>query len=65
MFVGETRSVQLLNPKAGGYWNPSFSWWQPTADVMAKFRGQVMRARWDVASWRCWYESQSVIMPIA
>uniref|UniRef100_A0A383W2B1 Uncharacterized protein n=1 Tax=Tetradesmus obliquus TaxID=3088 RepID=A0A383W2B1_TETOB len=41
MFVGETRSVQLLNPKAGGYWNPSFSWWQPTADVMAKFRGQM------------------------
>jgi hypothetical protein len=41
MIVGESRTVHLFNPKAGGYWNPSYSWWQPTADVMSKFRGQV------------------------
>jgi hypothetical protein len=41
MFVGETRTVEVFNPKAGGYWNPAYSWWQPTADVLAKFKGQV------------------------
>ncbi|KAF6264177.1 hypothetical protein COO60DRAFT_1486295 [Scenedesmus sp. NREL 46B-D3] len=41
MFVGETRTLEVYNPKAGGYWNPSYSWWQPTADVLAKFKGQV------------------------
>lgn len=41
MYLGETRTVQVYNPKGVGYWNPSFSWWQPTADVAEKFGGEL------------------------
>jgi FKBP-type peptidyl-prolyl cis-trans isomerase 2 len=41
MYLGQTRSVAIYNPLNVGYWNPRFTWWQPTADVMEKFKGQV------------------------
>jgi 2-hydroxychromene-2-carboxylate isomerase len=50
MFVGETRTLELFNPKAGGYCNPAYSWWQPTADVLAKFKGQVSRRAAELAA---------------
>eukprot|EP00775_Hariotina_reticulata_P002817 gene2817-3110_t len=34
------QTVAVYNPLNVGYWNPRFTWWQPTADVMEKFKGE-------------------------
>lgn len=41
LFLGESRSIPLFNPKGCGYYNSNFTWWQPAADVAAKFGGEV------------------------
>lgn len=40
MYVGETRQVTCFNPRVGGYFDPSFCWWQPKEDVLKKFGGR-------------------------
>jgi hypothetical protein len=37
LYLGETASIPLYNPSGVGYWNPRFTWWQPVAEVEAKF----------------------------
>lgn len=41
LYLGETLSVPLYNPKVVGYWNPNFTWWQPSAEVLDKFKGNM------------------------
>eukprot|EP00879_Flechtneria_rotunda_P028403 GHRR01030510.1.p3 GENE.GHRR01030510.1~~GHRR01030510.1.p3 ORF type:complete len:117 (-),score=32.24 GHRR01030510.1:489-839(-) len=41
MYLGESKTVTIFNPSGSGYWNPKFTWWQPTTDVVQKFRGQM------------------------
>jgi hypothetical protein len=41
LYLGETASLPLYNPRLVGYWNPSFNWWQPIAEVQAKFKGSM------------------------
>jgi hypothetical protein len=41
MVLGERRTLPLpANAPGLGYWNPALTWWQPTADVAAKFGGR-------------------------
>ena len=41
LYLGETASLPLYNPRLVGYWNPNFNWWQPIAEVQAKFKGDM------------------------
>jgi hypothetical protein len=41
LFLGDTVSVPLFNPKVVGFWSPRFTWWQPIAEVVDKFQGNM------------------------
>lgn len=41
LFLGDTVSVPLYNPKGAGFWSPHFTWWQPIAEVAEKFKGNM------------------------